>query len=1131
MEQSVNLYISWAVQDNKFRIELLKHLLALRQSGKVTIWDDSKYRTSDKWSETSERDLYHTDVALLLVSSAYLGSDYRQQELSFFMKRLADGLVQVVPIIIEPCDWQATSLSKVQVLPRNGIPLSEQKELDVAYAEVVKELEELVSSFTTKPRWMQAIEEERKRHTGHLILYDCQLSSIPKEVAEMTWLDTLALSYNQIETIENLSSLSSLRQLQLEHNAITKIEGLQGLSSLQILQLSSNQIKKIEGLQGLSSLQVIYLSSNQIATIEGLQGLSSLETLVLNLNQIIKLEGLEGLSSLQTLDLEANQITKIEGLQGHSSLTNLNLGSNRITKIEGLEDLSSLESFSLNGNKLVTIEGMEKLSSLRWLGLSNNLITKLDGLQSFPTSLTELYLFNNPIENIPQTILGKDANQNCLDDLKSFFAEEPEINVPEVNLILTGNSDVGKTKFATYLTNGKYTTTRNSTHGVIVHPLRLNAATKKEYGFPAHTKITIWDFGGQEYFHNTHQLFFNQNAVYIFLWEKKTNHNAPVQTAIRRDADGKTVSRVLEHFDADYWLSNIQHFAPNQGTTAILVVQNKMDLYDLKKEAPETLPFAQLSRYGCYSQHYISLEKTAQGDKGHSFDFAKLKHEILKALSAVVSQNKEPRTYNEVRKKIDTLSNPYWKVSDYISFIEATKKASPNQGAQSIDNRLVVKHFNEQGKLLYPSDLALETGKVLFTDPQWLSEKMYQILNDAVLERSGFFDEAELEALAHKKKSMSRAMLNQILALMKQYNIIFFNPGKNQYVAPQYLPEVPNSDFSQFKNLLGSPKLVLKVGGFLPKSVVNNIIADYALKDPASGFYKYGVKAIVNGSLVLIEVDYSKRKIYVYTKAPEPYFIRGLFADILKQFKIRIDIAATVGNTTSTPPPSTVDGPVTPPPNTSIFISVDDKVFVDWVALWNGHRSPDGDKEYAVAEDGNRVLRKLYEPFYLPYEQVQSLTVAGQAKPFRLFISYSSKNTDFMQRFVTHLEPLKRNGTISFWYDRMIEPGTKWDDNIKQEMQQANVIVFLLSPDFLATTYIFEHEIPQAIRQQESQQSDLFFVELQACSWKKTGLGRFQQILHPEGTNKAVVTIGEPAADKQWITAVNALEDKIAKRP
>ncbi len=135
-----------------------------------------------------------------------------------------------------------------------------------------------------------------------------------------------------------------------------------------------------------------------------------------------------------------------------------------------------------------------------------------------------------------------------------------------------------------------------------------------------------------------------------------------------------------------------------------------------------------------------------------------------------------------------------------------------------------------------------------------------------------------------------------------------------------------------------------------------------------------------------------------------------------------------------------------------------------------------------------------------------------------------------MRRFVTHLEPLKRNGTIELWYDRMIEPGTKWDDTIKQEMRTSDLIIFLLSPDFIATNYIFAFEIPQAINQMESNNSKLFFIELQSCSWHRTVLSRFQQSTDPALGNKGVIVIEDAMNDLQWRKVVDELENKIKRK-
>ncbi len=117
---------------------------------------------------------------------------------------------------------------------------------------------------------------------------------------------------------------------------------------------------------------------------------------------------------------------------------------------------------------------------------------------------------------------------------------------------------------------------------------------------------------------------------------------------------------------------------------------------------------------------------------------------------------------------------------------------------------------------------------------------------------------------------------------------------------------------------------------------------------------------------------------------------------------------------------------------------------------------------------------------------------------------------------MTHLEVLKSSGHIDPWYDRMIESGTKWDESIRKEMKNADVIIFLLSPDFLATEYIMKTEIPMAIEQMQSDSAKFFFVELQPCGWKRTIIYQYQQTLDPNSFNKVIISIGKPDNDTKW---------------
>lgn len=146
--------------------------------------------------------------------------------------------------------------------------------------------------------------------------------------------------------------------------------------------------------------------------------------------------------------------------------------------------------------------------------------------------------------------------------------------------------------------------------------------------------------------------------------------------------------------------------------------------------------------------------------------------------------------------------------------------------------------------------------------------------------------------------------------------------------------------------------------------------------------------------------------------------------------------------------------------------------------------------------------------------------------PKKLFISYSSKNSDFIKRFVTHLEILKSSGLIDPWYDRMIESGTKWDDTIAAEMRNSDVIIFLLSPDFLATEYIMKTEVPMAIEQMKNEISKFFFIELQSCGWKRTEIAKYQQTDDSGETLKDIIAIGHPDNDKNWNLVIDELEKK-----
>ena len=100
------------------------------------------------------------------------------------------------------------------------------------------------------------------------------------------------------------------------------------------------------------------------------------------------------------------------------------------------------------------------------------------------------------------------------------------------------------------------------------------------------------------------------------------------------------------------------------------------------------------------------------------------------------------------------------------------------------------------------------------------------------------------------------------------------------------------------------------------------------------------------------------------------------------------------------------------------------------------------------------------------------------------------------------------------------------DDAIREEMNQSDLIVFLLSPEFLATDYVMKVEVPLAL-EKFGPSKKLFFIQLLPCHWDKTDLFRFQQTSNATETEKNIITVGTPDNDAKWKEVVDELLKKI----
>src|SRR6266487_5533790 len=111
-----------------------------------------------------------------------------------------------------------------------------------------------------------------------------------------------------------------------------------------------------------------------------------------------------------------------------------------------------------------------------------------------------------------------------------------------------------------------------------------------------------------------------------------------------------------------------------------------------------------------------------------------------------------------------------------------------------------------------------------------------------------------------------------------------------------------------------------------------------------------------------------------------------------------------------------------------------------------------------------------------------------------IFFCYAREDEALVNQLKRHLIPLQRQRLIDIWYDRDISAGTEWEEEIKEHLNTAQIILLLVSPDFMASKYCYSVEMKRAVERHEHKEARVIPVILRHIYWQGAPFGKLQAL-------------------------------------
>ena len=694
-----------------------------------------------------------------------------------------------------------------------------------------------------------------------------------------------------------------------------------------------------------------------------------------------------------------------------------------------IDQLQNLTVLNLSGNQLTQVpKELGQLQNLTELYLYHNQLTQVPKELGQLQNLTRLFLHGNNRLNLSDEILGpsweqviieKKTPSNPQDILNYYFRiqyEETPLN--EAKLILVGFGAVGKTSLVNRLIHKTFDRDSKKTEGIQITqwPVTLN----DEEDITLH----VWDFGGQEIMHSTHQFFLTERSLYLLVLNGRQGH---------------------EDEDAEYWLELIQSFG---GNSPIIVVLNKITehAFDVNR--------------GALQQKFPNIRAFIPTDCAAEIGLDQLQAQIKQETDRLeFLRTPFPASWLTIKNKLAGMAKNYISYEYYRDLCQQDGEAD-TRAQDSLANCL-----HSLGIALnYKDDPRLRDTHVL--NPHWVTNGIYTLLNASELAETQGEMAADCLDRTLDIQKYPRERHGFLLELMRKFELCFrFADDDSRFLIPDLLDkQQPDAaaEFNLAECLNFRYEYPVLPEGLLPRFIVRtHVLSEHQLR------WRTGVILHFEGNRALVKADRADKCVTISVDGPLNSrrrllaIIRSDFERIHSSFKFT--------------PQELVPIPAHP----DVMLPYPDLIVMEQSGL----------QEMPQVIDGKIVklnVRDLLNGIDLEGSRRPDTDLKRRFDTLSVFISYSHKDNALREELETHLKILQRQGMIQTWSDRCILPGDEWKDEIDDKLNRADIILLLISSDFIASDYCYDIEMKRAMERHANDEAVVIPVVLRHCDWKST---------------------------------------------